>query len=138
MPPTTGGSTSGSSTSDRASRNPGKLALASTNAIGVPSSTHSTVLAVEVFRLSHSAAIEDSEVMSSQNDDHWTRASMATNGSTMNTPPSTAGTKIQPGSPDPAPARAGVRRAGTVGAVSFRPSLRPYGRVVAGRITEPA
>ena len=67
MPPTTGGSTSGSSTSDRASRSPGNVARASTNAIGVPSSTHRTVLAVEVFRLSHSAAIEDSEVISSQN-----------------------------------------------------------------------
>src|SRR6478672_5786502 len=132
MPPTTGGSTNGSSTSDLASRSPGKLALASTNAMGVPSSTHSTVLAVEVFRLSHSAAIEDSEAISSKNDDHWTRASMATSGSTMNTPPTTAGTKIQPGSPDPVPARGRVRRAGTVGAVVIQTVRLTSGREVAG------
>src|SRR6478609_891131 len=127
MPPTTGGSTS-----DRASRSPGKVALASTNAMGVPSSTHSTVLAVEVFRLSHSAATEDSDLISSKNDDHWTRASMATSGSTMKTPPTTAGTKIQPGSPDPVPARRRVRRAGNVGVVVIQTVTQTSGREVAG------
>src|SRR6478736_3483058 len=117
MPPTTGGSTRGRSTRDRASRMPGNDARASTNAIGVPSNTHSTVLAVDVFRLNHNASIEDSEVMSSQNDDHWTRASMATNGSTMNTPPRADGTKIHRGSPDSAPARTRARRAGTASAL---------------------
>src|SRR6476661_7093558 len=104
MPPTTGGSTSGNSTSDLASRKPGNLARANTSAIGVPSSTHNTVLAVDVFKLSHSAAIEDSEVINSQKDDHWTRSSIATNGSTMKRPPTTAGMNTQPGNPDPVPA----------------------------------
>src|SRR5664279_2253763 len=121
MPPTTGGSTKGSSTSDRASRRPGNLALANTNAIGVPSRTHSIVLAVEVFRLSHKAAIEDSEVMSSQNDDHWTRTSMATSGNTMNAPPRTAGMNTQPGNLDPVPAHPRLERGGTVGAVDIQP-----------------
>src|SRR6478735_9260247 len=129
MPPTTGGSTNGSSTRDRASRRPGNVARANTKAIGVPNTTHSTVLAVEVFRLNHRAATADSEVMSSQNDDHWTRASIATSGSTMNTPPRTAGMKIHRGSPDPVPAQPGARRVGTASAL-FIQSVT--GRAIAG------
>ena len=60
----------------------------------MPNSTHSTVLAADVFRLSHSAAIDDSDVIRVQNCDHWTRSSTATSGSTMNAPPAIAGTKI--------------------------------------------
>ena len=55
MPPTTGGSTSGSRISGRSHRTPGPSLRASTSAIGTPSSTHSTVLAAAVFRLSYSA-----------------------------------------------------------------------------------
>ena len=45
MPPTTGGSTSGSSTSARRTTGPGSWPRASTSAIGTPSRTHTTVLA---------------------------------------------------------------------------------------------
>ena len=62
MPPTTGGSTSGSSTSARRTDWPGKLPRARTIAIGTPITTHTTVLAAAVFRLKTSAAREDSEV----------------------------------------------------------------------------
>ena len=51
MPPTTGGSTSGSSTSARRIDWPGNRPRARTSAIGTPSSTHTTVLALAVFRL---------------------------------------------------------------------------------------
>ena len=53
MPPTTGGSTSGSRTSDRSRPCPGKLVRASTSASGTPSTMQRTVVAAEVRRLSH-------------------------------------------------------------------------------------
>ena len=59
MPPTTGGSTSGSSTSERTSPWPRKLVRASTSAIGTPSSTHRTVPTSDVRRLSDSAVSAD-------------------------------------------------------------------------------
>lgn len=61
IPPTTGGSTGGS-TSDRARRRPGKRGARQPNAIGGANNTQGIVLAVDVFRLSHRAAIEDVEI----------------------------------------------------------------------------
>ena len=56
MPPTTGGSTSGSRSSGRISCIARPSLRASTSAIGTPNSTHSSVLAAAVFRLNTSAA----------------------------------------------------------------------------------
>ena len=59
MPPTTGGSTSGSRISGRSHRTTRPSLRASTSAIGTPSTTHSIVLADAVFRLSSSAVRDD-------------------------------------------------------------------------------
>src|SRR4051794_36872642 len=99
MPPTTGGSTSGRSTNERSSRTPGTRLRAKIRAIGTPSTTHSTVLASAVFRLSHKAARDDSDVSSDRKSDHGTLTSTATRGSSTNSAPSKAGTWIQLGSP---------------------------------------
>ena len=64
MPPTTGGSTSGSSTSERTHALAREVVRASTIAIGTPKSTQSTVLIAEVRRLSQSAVSADSDVIS--------------------------------------------------------------------------
>ena len=99
MPPTTGGSTSGSRTKDRSSRWPGKSPRASTSASGTPNSTHSTVLAAAVRRLSPSAVSEDSEVMSGMNCGQLTRPSMAASGSSTNSAPTAAMAATQRGIP---------------------------------------
>ena len=66
MPPTTGGSTRGTITSERSRSIPGKRHRASTSAIGTPSTRHATVLAADVCRLSTSAARADSLVIRDQ------------------------------------------------------------------------
>src|SRR3954447_19605093 len=99
MPPTTGGSTSGSRTNERSTRRPRKSLLASTMAIGTPSTTHSTVARADVRRLSVSAATDDSEVISARNCAQSTRVHMATSGNSTNTAPTAAGTNSQAGSP---------------------------------------
>ena len=91
MPPTTGGSTSGSRISGRTSCIARPSLRASTSAIGTPNSTHSSVLAVAVFRLSISAVREDSLVTSVQNWGQSTFATTATSGSTTNSAPTAAG-----------------------------------------------
>lgn len=100
MPPTTGGSTKGSSINDRTIRWPGNDVRASTNAIGTPSTMHNTVDALDVRRLSSSAAREDSEVIKAMNRDHSTLDAIAARGRTTNTAPSAAGTNTHRGSPE--------------------------------------
>ncbi len=81
MPPTTGGSTSGSSTSERSTPWPGNVVRASTIAIGIPNSTQSRVLTADVRRLSQSASFDASDVISRAKSDQSTRATIATSGS---------------------------------------------------------
>ena len=64
MPPTTGGSTSGSSTSDRSRCWPGNRCGPAPAPSAPRARTHSTVLAADVRRLSRSAARDDSLVIS--------------------------------------------------------------------------
>ncbi len=91
MPPTTGGRTSGNSISERRMRCPRKELRASTMAIGTPNSRHKAVEAIEVCRLSRSAATEDSEVIRAKNRDQSTRVVMAAKGKMTNSAPSPAG-----------------------------------------------
>src|SRR6516225_49259 len=92
MPPTTGGSTSGSRISGRSSRT-GRAALrARTSAIGTPSSTQRTVLAAAVLRLSSSAVLDEGLVISDQKLGQSTLIAIANSGSTTNTVPTAAGT----------------------------------------------
>ena len=58
-------------------------------------------------------------MISSQNCDHWTRASMATSGSTMKIPPSSGGHENPPGKPDSAPAHPRLRGAGAESGITF-------------------
>ena len=96
MPPTTGGRTSGSSTSARSTDWPGNRPRASTSAIGTPISTHTTVLAVAVFRLRTSAAREDSEVTSGTKCAQSILSRIATSGTITNSAP-TDGRQVDPG-----------------------------------------
>ena len=64
MPPTTGGSTRGSNTSERTTDSPRNVVRANTNAIGTPNRMHRAVLANEVRRLRVKAAIDESLVTS--------------------------------------------------------------------------
>ena len=66
---------------------------------GTPNSTQSTVLALEVRRLSFRAATEESELISPKKSPHSTRLSMAASGSTRNSAPTAAGAKSHGGSP---------------------------------------
>ena len=66
MPPTTGGSTSGSRISGRIHRTTRESLRANTMAIGTPSTMHSAVLAAAVLRLSSSAVNDDVLVISDQ------------------------------------------------------------------------
>src|SRR3954453_20145544 len=115
MPPTTGGSTNGSRTSERTTRWPGNVVLASTMAIGTPTITQAVVEAVDVCRLSFRAARDDSDVIREKKSDHSTRAAIATSGSTTNRPPTSAGTYSQRGRPEYIPARRIVLRLGEAG-----------------------
>ncbi len=92
MPPTTGGSTSGSSTSERSRPWPGNWVRASTTAIGTPITMQASVLMADVRRLRASAALDPSEVISSKKLPHSTRETIATSGSSTNTAPARAGT----------------------------------------------
>ena len=92
MPPTTGGSTSGSRISGRSNRTTRPSLRASTSAIGTPSSTHSSVLAAAVLQAQQQRRRrEDSLVISDQNCGQSTLATTATSGSTTNSAPSAAG-----------------------------------------------
>ncbi len=70
---------------------------ASTSAIGTPSSTHSAVLAVAVFRLSNSAVFDEELVISDQKFGQSTLIAIASNGSTTKIVPTAAGTYTQRG-----------------------------------------
>src|SRR4051794_9008801 len=100
MPPTTGGSTSGSSISERTTRWPGNDVRASTSAIGTPRSRQSAVDASEVRRLSLSASSDSCVVTRAPNRGQSTRVAIATSGSRTKTAPRRAGTKTHPGTPD--------------------------------------
>ncbi len=97
MPPTTGGSTSGSRISGRSSRTSRAVLRASTSAIGTPSNTHSTVLAAAVFRLSNRAVFDDELVISDQKFGQSTLTAIATSGNTTKRAPTAAGTNTQLG-----------------------------------------
>src|SRR5690349_12261679 len=99
MPPTTGGRTRGSRTSERAMDWPRNSVRARTRAIGTPKTMHRTVLMSEVRRLSSRAAREESEVMRVPKLPHSIRVSMATRGRTTNNAPTAAGTNTHAGSP---------------------------------------
>jgi hypothetical protein len=60
---------------------------------------HSAVAVSDVRRLSHSAATEDSEVMSGKNSAQFTREIIAANGTTTNAAPMTAMATTHPGTP---------------------------------------
>ena len=91
MPPTTGGRTSGNRISERRMRWPRNDVRASTRAIGTPNNTHSAVAAIEVCRLSRSAATEDSDVIRAGNRDQSTRVVIAASGRMTKSAPSPAG-----------------------------------------------
>src|SRR5512139_208551 len=99
MPPTTGGSTSGSKMSGRAIRTAWLSLRASTNAIGTPRSRHSTVLAVAVRRLNVSAVTDDSLPTSARKCGQSTLTATATRGVTTNRAPTAAGRYSQRGNP---------------------------------------
>ena len=102
MPPTTGGSTSGSSTSERSSRWPGNDVRASTSAIGTPRTTQSTVLRPP--RSAGSAPArpgDDSEVTSGTKSRPVDPREPSRPAAAPRTPPpATAGTYSQRGRPD--------------------------------------
>ena len=91
MPPTTGGSTSGSKINGRVSRTALTLLRASTSAIGTPSNTHSAVLAAAVLRLSTSAVVELGLLTRDQKFGQSTFTATAISGSTTNSAPTAAG-----------------------------------------------
>src|SRR6516165_7301103 len=99
MPPTTGGSTNGTRISGRSSRTSRAPLRASTTAMGTPSSTHNTVLAAAVLRLSNSAVFDEGLVISDQKFGQSTLIAIANNGSTTNAVPTAAGTYTQRGRP---------------------------------------
>ena len=65
----------------------------------MPNTMHSSVAAIDVRRLSHSAATEDSEVISGKNSAQFTRLSIATSGSSTNSAPTAATPTTQRGTP---------------------------------------
>src|SRR5699024_8701430 len=77
MPPTTGGSTKGSSTRERTTVRPRNSARASSRDIGTPTSTHSSALVPEVCTLRRRAESEDSLVSRAPAADQSTRAAIA-------------------------------------------------------------
>src|SRR5215469_8970921 len=97
MPPTTGGNTSGTRISGRSNRTSRNVLRASTSAIGTPSSTHSTVLADAVFRLSSSAVFDEELVISDQKFGQSTSIAIDNSGSTTKTIPTAAGMYTQRG-----------------------------------------
>jgi hypothetical protein len=97
MPPTTGGSTSGSRISGRSNRTSRIVLRASINAIGTPNSTHSTVLAAAVFRLSNSAVVDEELVISDQKCVQSTSIAIAISGNTTKVVPAAAGIYTQRG-----------------------------------------
>ncbi|WP_341351061.1 hypothetical protein [Nocardioides convexus] len=92
MPPTTGGSTSGSRTSERTTPSQRASLRARTTASGIPSTRQSVVLAAEVRRLSPSAERAASEVTRPGKSAQAIRVASEATGSTTNTPASSAGT----------------------------------------------
>ena len=70
---------------------PGNRPRASTSAIGTPMSTHTTVLAVAVFKLNSNAARDDSEVMSGMKCGQSILSRIATSGTITNSAPTIAG-----------------------------------------------
>lgn len=97
MPPTTGGKTSGTRISGRRNRTSRPLLRASTSAIGTPNSTHSTVLAQAVFRLSSSAVFDEELVISDQKFGQSTSIAIDNSGKTTKTIPAAAGMYTQRG-----------------------------------------
>src|SRR5262245_2441545 len=91
MPPTTGGSTSGSRISGLASRTARDGQRANTSAIGTPNSRQRAVLAAEVLRLSNNAVVDDSLLISDQKFGQFTLAAIAISGTTTNSAPIAAG-----------------------------------------------
>ena len=92
MPPTTGGSTRGSSINGRIHRTARESLRASTRAMGTPSTMHAAVLARAVRKLSSSAVNDDVLVISDQNRGQSTLVATATNGKTTKIAPIAAGT----------------------------------------------
>src|SRR5690625_7155862 len=99
MPATTGGMTSRTNTTARVKVRPGKSVRAKTSASGTPRMMQATVAAVAVRRDSHSASSAAGVVSSAGNSDHVIPANNATNGTTKNTPASTATPTVAPGTP---------------------------------------
>ncbi len=99
MPPTTGGSTSGSRTNPRITDIQRKGLRASTTARGTPSTRHNAVAAAEVRRLNASASRDAGDVTSDGNVVQSTVSSIDTRGTTTNSNPSAAGTNNHRGSP---------------------------------------
>jgi hypothetical protein len=92
MPPTTGGSTSGSRISGLIHRTTRASLRANTMAIGTPSTMQSTVLAAAVLRLSSSAVNDDVLVISDQKLGQSTLAATAISGRMTKIAPMAAGT----------------------------------------------
>ena len=111
IPPTTGGSTRGSSTRARRTDWPGNRPRASTSAIGTPSTTHTAVLAVAVFKLKTSAAREDSEVISGMKCAQSILSRIATSGTITKSAP-TDGRQVDPGGQPDLDQPAGPPRSG--------------------------
>src|SRR6516165_5387768 len=97
MPPTTGGSTSGSRIRGRSRPTSRAPLRASTSAMGTPSSTHNAVLAAAVLRLSNRAVLDEGLVISDQKFGQSTLIAIANSGSTTNAVPTAAGTYTQRG-----------------------------------------
>src|ERR1700739_2614381 len=97
MPPTNAGKPSGTRTRGRRNRTSRPVPRASTSAIATPSSTHSTVLADAVFRLSSRAVFDEELVISDQKLGQSTSIAIDNSGSTTKTIPAAAGVYAQRG-----------------------------------------
>src|SRR5690606_27708464 len=112
-PPTIGGRTSGTAIKARNSWATRVELRAINTASGTPSSTHSTVAATPVRKLSHSAASASSLVASATSVDQLAREISASSGSTSSATPSNAGAMAKPGTRTPVSLAISLRGPGT-------------------------
>ena len=109
-PPTVGGSTIGSSTSERTSALPGKWTRASSQASGTPRTRDSPSAQKETSSESRSASVTPGLVRWAPSSPHSVRARMPTSGSSRNAMASSAGTARASGRAGAGGAEAAHRR----------------------------
>src|SRR5438874_7361085 len=140
IPPTTGGSTSGTVTSARTSRRPGKSTRARSHASGTPTSRHARVASVAVCSDSRSAVRMPGWASRPGRVLHGARTTRPASGSTRNARPRPAGTISATGTRD-VPRRRGTATGGastgststTIGLRCLEPGRGEYGPALAGQ-----